>query len=351
MTEANRTLHKTRPLSSSELAAFCLQVSIILKSGIPLHDGLSMLYEDMENANLKKMLKVVSDEVSAKKPLQDALAKSEAFPDYMIKMVGIGSLSGKLDDVMASLASYYEREDQMRQSIKSAVVYPMVLILMMFAVMMVLAVKVLPVFSQVFISLGTTLSPGAAAIMNTGLSAGKYSMFLLVLAALICVSVIFLFKTQKGGDILAALSSMGKFSEKVAVSRFASSMALMLASGLDTERALKMSSALVTNTKVKVKIGTCVKMIDENKSFIDALSAIDLFPKMTVRMLSLGFKAGSLDIIMRKVADTLEEEIEGTLIKRVSLIEPISVALLSIIIGVILISVMLPLMGVMSSIG
>lgn len=351
MSEVSSKLLKAHLLSSSELATFCLQVSIILKSGIPLHDGFSMLHDDMADPSLKRMLRTVSDEITAKKPLQEALIKAGVFPEYMIKMVGIGSLSGKLDDVMASLADYYQREDDMRQSIKSAVVYPMVLILMMFAVMVVLAVKVLPVFSQVFISLGTTMSPGASAIMNVGLSAGRYSMALLVFAALVCAVVIYLFKTERGGLILKTLTGAGKFSEKIAVSRFASSMALMLSSGLDTERALKLSAVLVTNAKTQEKINRCIKMIDENSSFIDALYAVELFPKMTTRMLSLGFRAGALDSMMRKVADTFEEEIESTLIRRVSLIEPISVALLSIVIGIILISVMLPLMGVMSTIG
>ncbi len=351
MAEITLDPKKIRLLSSSELAAFCLQTSIILKSGIPLHDGLSMLYDDMEDTGIKNMLKVVSKEVSAKKPLQDGLIKAGVFPDYMINMVQIGSLSGKLDDVMSSLAAFYEREDDMRQSIKSAVVYPMVLILMMFIVMMVLAVKVLPVFSQVFISLGTTMSPGAAAIMNLGLSAGKYSMILLIIGALLCGAALFLFRTERGRTALSAITSRGKFSEKIAVSRFASSMSMMLSSGLDTERALRMSEALVSNNKIKSKINRCIQLIDENSSFIDALYATSLFPKMTTRMLSLGFRAGSLDSIMHKIAGDYEEEIEATLLKRVSLIEPVSVALLSIMIGVILISVMLPLMGVMSSIG
>ncbi|MEI7885064.1 MAG: type II secretion system F family protein [Clostridia bacterium] len=338
-------------LAASELAAFCQETSTILKAGIPLHDGLTMLFDDMEEGIIKNKLKLVSDEVSAKKPLYEALTKAEVFPEYMIKMVEIGSMSGKLDDVMSSLAVYYEREDELRQSIKSAVVYPMVLIVMMFAVMLVLAVKVLPVFSQVFISLGTTMSPTVTAIMNMGLAVGKYAFMILLLVVLIALIVFLLFKTEKGRAIIAKMPSLGKFSEKLAVSRFASAMALMLASGLDTERAIRMTTTLVTNIKIRAKINNCLQIIEEHNSFIEALYTTELFPKMKTRMLSIGLKAGSLDLTMGRIATALEEEIEATLIKRVSLIEPISVALLSIMIGGILIAVMLPLMGVMSSIG
>ena len=266
-------------------------------------------------------------------------------------MVEIGSISGKLDDVMSSLALYYQRENDLRQSIKSAVIYPMLLIMMMFGVMLVLAIKVLPVFSQVFISLGTTMSPTVTAIMNVGLAAGRYAFVLLILGLILAGTAFFLFKTTRGSMALAKMPPIGKLAEKIAVSRFASSMALMLTSGLDTERALRMTAELVTNKKVQTKIKQSLAMIEENSSFIEALSATAIFSKMKTRMLSLGMRAGSLDLTMSRVAASLEEEIEVTLIKRVALIEPISVALLSVMIGGILIAVMLPLMGVMSSIG
>ncbi len=351
MSDMPQTSGGQRPLSSSELAAFCLQISIILKSGIPLHDGVSMLYEDIGDSRVRHSIKIVSDALAGNKPLYEALTKSGVFPSYLINMVRIGSESGRLEDVTAALADYYEREDSLHQSIRSAVVYPMALIMMMFIVMMVLAVKVLPVFEQVFNGLGTTMSPTAVAIMGFGLAVSRYSLILLVLAGLILGFMLYLFKTENGGRLLAKITSKGKFSEELSISRFTSSMALMLSSGLDTERAFHMASDVITNKNVRNKVDDCIKLIEGNSSFIDALFAVKLFPAMTTRMLSLGFRAGSLDTVMKKIANDYAELLESALIRRVSMIEPVSVAILSVIIGIILISVMLPLMSVMASIG
>ncbi len=346
-----RSNTRLRPLSSSELAAFCLQVSIILKSGIPLHDGVSMLYDDVGETRIKSVLKTVSSELADNRPVHEALDKAAVFPPYLVNMARIGAESGKLDDVMASLSDYYDREDALSQSIRSAVVYPMALIVMMLAVMMILAAKVLPVFDQVFRGLGVSMSPAAAGIMNFGLAAGRFSFVLLIFAALILGTAFFLFKTEAGGRLWAGIASKGKFSEELSTARFASSMALMLASGLDTERALRMAGGVVTSSTVRQKIEECLTLIGQNSSFIDALSSVGIFPKMTTRMLGLGFRAGSMDTVMKKIAVDCQDAIDNSLARRVSLIEPVSVAVLSVLIGIILISVMMPLMSVMSTIG
>jgi len=351
MSETMQRTSKQRPLSSSELAAFCLQTSIILKSGIPLHDGVAMLYEDVGDLRVRSALKVVCDQLADNRPLHEALDKSGSFPSYLVSMARIGSEAGRLDDVMVSLSDYYEREHALGQNIRSAIAYPLALIVMMLIVMMVLAAKVLPVFQQVFRGLGTDMSPTAVAIMNFGLAAGRYSFALLIAAVIALAAGLYLFKTDAGGRLLSKIASRGKFSEELSTARFASSMALMLASGLDTERSLRMTESIITNQAVKAKLSRCLEMIGSNSSFVDAISNVGLFPRITSRMLTLGFRAGSLDTVMKKVADDSLEAIEASLARRVSLIEPVSVAILSILIGIILISVMMPLMSVMSTIG
>lgn len=338
-------------LTFGELSAFCQQISMILKSGIPLHEGLSLLKEDVADAGLRSVLTIVSDEVSSGKPLPDALDAASSFPNYMVNMIRIGSDAGKLDDVTASLADYYDREDMLRQNIKSSVVYPLTLTLMMLVVMMVFSIKVLPIFDQVFRGLGTTMSPAAQAIMNVGMAASKYSIALLILAALILVGVVFFFKSQRGSAWLTRFSSTGKLSEKISMARFSSSMSLMLASGLDTEHSLQMTKSVIANQEVRGKVDRCLELIASGTPFVEAVGMVGLYPRMTLRMLSLGFQAGNLDTVMHAIADSAEEEIDATLMRRVALIEPVSVAFLSLIIGVILISVMLPLMSIMSSIG
>jgi type IV pilus assembly protein PilC len=340
-----------RQLSAREISVFCDQVCIILRSGIQLHLGLAMISEDIPNNWLKEILKSISADVTENKSLFVAIQNTGAFPEYVANMVNIGSESGKLDDTMEALSEFYSREADLKDSIRSAVVYPTLLILMMAFVMMVLSIKVLPIFNEVFKSLGTTMSPFALGVMNFGLSIGNYSFFILVTLAILLILIFFSSKTEKGMKFFSNILSKGELSEKISTSRFTSSMAMMLASGLDTQHSLELSTSVIGNKKIFDKVNRCIDLVKDNTSFIDALYMVSLFPSITVSMVNLGFKAGSLDTIMKKIADSYEEDVENHLIKRVSLIEPISIGVLTILVGIILVSVMLPLIGVMSQIG
>lgn len=351
MDDRSRSKGGGRMLTSSELAAFCLQTSMILKSGIPLHEGLALLKDDVPDPALQAVLTGISNDVAGGEPLLAALERTGVFPAYMVNMVRIGTDAGKLDDVLFGLSSYYEREHSLRQTIRSAVVYPTALVLMMLAVIFVLSVKVLPVFEQVFRGLGTTLSPTANAILQVGLAASRYSVALLVIAVVALGGVILFLRSGRGADLVSRIAARGKLAEKVSMARFTASMSLMLASGLDTEHAMRLSQSVVTHVPMREKIERCIDLVSKETSFPDAAAKVSLFPRMTLRMLSLGFQAGTLDRVMQTVADGAETEIDAALLRRVGLIEPVSIAFLSLLVGVILLSVMLPLMGVMSSIG
>ena len=351
MQDQNLTRGGNQYLTSSELSVFCQQVSMILAAGIPLHDGLALLTEDLGDRRLSAVLSQVSAQVSDRLPFSDALDAAGVFPSYLVNMVRIGSDSGRLDEVMSSLSAYYAREDSLRQTIKSAVIYPMALVVMMLLVMMVLSAKVLPVFQQVFLGLGTTMSPIATTIMNLGLAASRYSIALLIIAGILLSAVAYLFRSQQGSQWVARITASGSMSDQISLARFTSSMAMMLASGLDTEHAIKLSSTVIQSHRIKGKVQECILLIEEGTSFLNAITKTELYPQITLRMLSLGFQAGNMDTVMRQAAEASEEEIEASLLRRVSLIEPVSVAFLSILVGMILISVMLPLMSVISSIG
>ena len=338
-------------MKDKDLAIFCMQLALVLKSGIVLHEGISMMLEDIEQDAIKETLIVLEKELSAGKTLDRALVTEGSFPGYMTDMIEIGIKSGRLEDVMIALGSYYEREEALRQSIKSAVFYPLILSTMMLIVMMVLSIKVLPIFQEVFNNLGGEISGIAQVFMKFGMAVSSYVYVIVIGIILITIGVIGIVKTEKGKQIGEELIGKLKITEKIATARFAAAMALMMASGLDTEEALKMASKLVKNKKVKKKVEWCEVRLKEGAAFINTLSESRIFSKLATRMLSMGMKMGNIDAVMKQVADAYEEEVQGALNKRVAMIEPISVAVLSLLIGSILISVMLPLMGIMSSIG
>ncbi len=337
-------------MEERELAVFCAQLGLILKSGITLHEGTAIMAEDSEEGKIKKVLQNIGEQLEMGKPLDKALAYQGEFPDYMIKMIKIGTQTGRLEQVVMALSDYYEREEALKQSIKGAVFYPLVLCGMMLAVLMVLSIKVLPVFKEVFNNLGGELSGIAQGFMYFGSVIGQYAYGVIIGIIFLALVALSMIKTKKGRAISKKFTNKFKIAEKIAAARFAGVMSLMVASGCGIEEALSMAGELIENQKVYAKVKRCEARVQQGDSFSQIILESGIFPKLTAHMISVGMKTGHIDEVMKQVANQLEEEVQKTLERRVGIIEPLVVAALSIVIGTILISVMLPLMGIMSSI-
>lgn len=351
----NAENEKRGKIPAGETAMFCAQVSLILKAGIPLFDGMETLCESIEDEKSQKAFREISEIVNETGSLYKAVAAVGFFPDYMINMIHIGEEAGKLDDVLESLSQYYERESSVKKAVQSAVMYPMILILMMSAVIAVLVNKVMPVFEQVFENLGTQMSASGRAVMNFGMAAGKIALVLTILLLMVVLVVYIFSRTSQGAEkisrVYGKITFLKELNSKIAAARFASVISMMLSSGYELERALDMAPEIVSDPLAKSKIEECGKLVKEGMAFPEALTKIRLFSLLHARMIHVGFKAGQMDSVMKRLAKIYEEEVNDTIAKLVSFIEPTLVAVLSVVIGGILISVMLPLASIMSSIG
>ena len=345
---------KRRPLSNTELAAFCDQIAMILRSGISTAEGVSLLKEDAPTEEAGEIYAEIEHSLEETGSLYLALREAGVFPKYLTDMAEIGEVSGKLDEVMASLSRYYEREENIARGIKNAVTYPFIMIAMMLVIILVLIIKVMPIFNQVFIQLGSEMTGFSRGILNLGTVLVRYSVVFIVILALIAGLVIYFAKSKKGRASLRSLASRFPLTKKlcssIASGRFASGMALTLSSGLDTDESLAMTARLVDNPFMEKKIQNCQQYISEGSSFSDALQKADIFTGIHSKMVSIGFKTGSADEIMQKVAEQYEDEVDSRIDRLIGVLEPSLVAVLSILVGMILLSVMLPLLGIMSSI-
>lgn len=342
-------------LSSAELSAFCEQIALILKAGIPVQEGVAIMAEDDRNARGADLLAVIREHADMGESFRDSLEAAGAFPKYMLDMVAIGEQSGRLDEVMDSLVTYYERSESISKSLRSAVTYPVLMIVMMVVVIAILIVKVLPIFAQVFSQLGSQLSPFSQGILRVGGLLNQYAAVIVAVLAVIVAVLVGLRFTKGGaalyGRLFRAFPGTRRLASKISAGRFASAMSLMLSSGLDVDQSLDMARALVDDPAVQDKIAGCQMKISEGESFSDALSQAGIFSGVYNRMVSVGFKTGSVDGVMRKIADRCEAEVDDQIGTMISILEPTLVAVLSLIVGMILLSVMLPLMGIMTSIG
>ncbi|WP_312645609.1 type II secretion system F family protein [Hydrogenoanaerobacterium sp.] len=344
-----------RQLTPSEISAFCAQLALIIKAGISVQEGISIMSGDVQDGRGKEVLQTILSHVEEGRTLTFALQQCGRFPKYVVDMVSIGETSGRLDEVMDSLCAYYERNETINKSIKNAVTYPMVMIGMMAVVIAVLVVKVLPIFNQVFRQLGSEMSAFSQGIMNFGAVLSRYSMWIVGFILVLLLIAVLMRRTKNGRAALSRvydwLPFMRKLSAKIAAGRFASAMALMLSSGLDTDQSLDMAGELIENEKTKAKIVGIKQLMADGASFSNALVQMKVFSGVYASMLTVAFKTGAVDTVMKKIAQRYEEEIDTKISDIISVLEPTLVAVLSIIVGMILLSVMLPLMGIMSSIG
>jgi type IV pilus assembly protein PilC len=343
------------PLSSSELSGFCAQMAMILKAGVSAREGLLILRDDARDGAARALLARMFELSEQGLAFCEVLRQSGAFPKYLADMAEIGEQSGRLDEVLESLTDYYAREQNISASVRGAVTYPLIMLVMMMLVIAVLSIQVLPVFAQVFSQLGAQVSVFAQGVLRLGGRLGTVSAALVAALAVVSAALAILQRSAAGRRALTRFFAVfwptRRLSAKIALGRFAGAMSLMLSSGMDADRSLEMAGRLVDNPVVTRRIADSRRRIDEGGSFAEAVAQSGVFSGVSARMISVGFRTGSVDLVMKKLADRCEEEIDAELSALVGIVEPTLVSILSVAVGMILLSVMLPLMGIMSTIG
>lgn len=344
-----------RLLSPRELSFFCSQVALILKAGIPLRDGIGAIEENTENEDGKRVIRKLRTNMEKSGSFYVALKESAAFPGYLVNMVDVGEKAGKLDNVMEALSDYYDREDKLHRRVHGALLYPLILVLMMAAVILLLLIKVLPVFNTVFLNMGSNVLSASQSVTHAGVLIGQYALaVILVLAA---VMIFFLIFSRTGSGAANFLKLFPHFrparrlSRKIASARFASVFSLLLSSGYDITESFGLARKILSDPAMLQDIDKVQKLVDSGTPLASSMAQVGLFPGIYSGMIQLGNKTGNLDSVMRRLADLYSEDADASIDRAVSAIEPAMVAALSIVIGGILLSVMLPLMGILSSIG
>ncbi|SFK98588.1 type IV pilus assembly protein PilC [Lachnospiraceae bacterium KH1T2] len=342
-------------LNNNELSYFCSQMAIILSSGISSVEGLYMMKNDEEvSAEEKKLYEAIISYMEKGDYLAASLEKAEAFPPYVIRMTDIGEKTGTLDNVMDSLGKHYEREEEIRQSIRQAVSYPIVMAGMILAVILVLLLEVMPIFKQVFRQLGTEMTGFAGFLYKIGNIIGNYSVAFIVLAAAIMLLIFWSVCTDKGRiwgrNFLVKFKFFKKVQEDISTSRFAGGMALALKSGFTSDAGMDMVSGIIDDEGFNEKIKKCRKMIADGEVLDEALREAGILKGVYARMITIGNRTGESDVVMERIATLCQKNAEASINNALGAIEPVLVIALSIIIGAILLSVMFPLLGIVSSI-
>ena len=347
---------KQKTLSTLFLSAFCLEVSLFLRAGISISDGIYMLKSDNDDKSSQKLLDNLFEEMERGNTFSKALAVAGVFPEYMLEMVALAENTGKLEITMRNLSDYYARRARLATSIKNAVFYPVILVTIMMIVIAVILTQVLPIFNNVFSQMGAQMSPFALTIMGFGQALSTASTVIFIVLGIIIVLVVLSYVVPVIRKTFIAIfknafGDIGIF-KRIAATRFAFAMAVSIESGVDTDDSITMATNVAGgDSRLMLRAGKCRELLSQGAKLGDALTESGIFTSKYNKMLSLAQKTGTLPEVMHVIAERSEEAISDEIDSMIAKVEPTLVILTSVIVGVILLSVMLPLVSIMSTIG
>lgn len=342
-------------LTNEYLSSFTLQMSLLIHAGINIGDGIHLLAEDEKDHQVKELLEKMAEDVDDGLQLSEAMKNTNCFPDYIIHMTGTGEATGRVEDALKALTDYYENLRQLNARVKSALTYPLLLLVLMLVIIGILLTRVLPIFNTVYQQLGGSLTGVAAGMLAFGKGLDKALPVIGVIVAVLLVlgAVLGMSEILRKKVLLVYKKHFGDrgITRKVGMAHFAAALSMGMRSGLPMEEALKNAMDFHEDSpKAKKRYETCLALLEEGAPLADALKQAGVFAPMYCRMLALGVKSGAGDSIMEEIALRLEEEANTSIEEAVAKIEPTIVITTSVIIGIILLSVMLPLINIMSSI-
>ena len=338
-------------ISNDDIASLCLELSLLLHAGVSTGDALSLLAEEGDRGGV---LKAMAEQVDSGETLSAALRESGAFPTYVCGLVEVGERTGRTEEALSALSRYYEDRVRLARRVRSALLYPAVMLALMLVVIGVLLVKVLPIFDDVYASLGGRLTGVAAGLLTLGrwLEGAMPVLFavLVVVAAAVLLFTLAQPLRQRVLSLWQRSRGDSGVSRKLNNARLAQALAMGMASGLPVDEAVALSASL-REGGAKARCQSCRQKLEEGGSLGQALKDSGLLPPRQSRLLELGQRSGAGDASMEKIARDLSEEGEAALDALVSRVEPALVLVCSVLVGLILLSVMLPLMHIMSAIG
>ena len=340
---------KTKPIKPVDIAFFTRQMATMMRSGVPLLQGLDIVAQGSEKDKLKKMIYDIRSEVNGGIDLSSALAKyPEYFDDLYVSLVAAGEQSGSLEAMLDRLATYKEKTEALKAKIKKALTYPTAVIVVGLLVTAILLVKVVPVFENVFGSFGAELPAFTLFVVNLSEIAQAYWLYALVAI----IGGGFLFKRQmvKSQSFRESVERMslkipviGGILHNAAIARFTRTLSTTFAAGVPLVQALESCAGASGNVVYRQSIMQIRNGVSAGQSLKNAITMTGIYPMMVVQMVSIGEEAGSLDQMLDKVAEFYEAAVDNAVDNLSSLLEPLIMVVLGTLVGGLVIAMYLPI--------
>ena len=343
-------------LSTKDISIFCRQLSSMLGAGVSLVKALNILYMQVDKKSMKKSIKQIYESVQKGDQFSEGLRKQRGvYPEMMISMIEAGEASGKLDHVMIKLAEQFEKDVKLKSKIKSAMTYPIVLMFLAVGVVIILVVKVIPIFLTLLEEGGSELPAPTKILVAFSNILTSYWYLILVGIGIIAL----LIKGYVSSDLgmrqwhkfKLNLPLIGKLNEKIIAVRFTRTLSTMLSSGMSMMQALEIVTKVVNNKIVMEQLIATKEDIRTGMSLSESLKNVSAMPPMVYSMIGIGEESGTIEEMMEKAAEYYDDEVENSIQKLVSLMEPMLIVFMGAVVGFIVISMMLPIFDLYEAIG
>jgi len=339
----------------SDLAIFARQFSTMLDAGVSLIRCLDVLQAQTNNARLRKILMDLSARVESGESLSRSMARHpKAFSQLIIGLIRAGEVGGVLEESLQRIAAFLEKDVQLRRKIRTALTYPVIVLLVAIGIVIFLVSWLVPQFAQLFKELGIEELPAPTQFL-VDLSALFTQRWYVVIIAVVAILIAYkLFVSTRVGRRVAdrvklRVPVFGPLHHKIVMARFSRTMGTLLASGVPILQAMETVAGVVGNSVVSDAVIESRARIREGEKIADPLQRSKMFPPMVVHMVSVGEESGSLDHMLNKIADFYENEVEMTIATLTASIEPVMIVLLGVIVLFIVISMFLPMVEVISN--
>lgn len=332
------------------------RLAIFLHSGVNIDTGLSIIAEEETDPDYVALLGEMSQQMENGSTFADALSSSGCFSSHIIGTVQAAEQVGRTEETLTSLAQYYENRDRLSQNLRNALIYPSILLFVMLIIIVVLLSKVLPVFDEVYASFGGSLSGIAGSLLSLGniLNAALPVLGIVIGLLAAAAAAVFLIPGALGKVkriFFRMFGDRGVF-RKTNNAQFSQVLSIALASGFPIEEGIELAANMFADCPAAaLRCRNCLKLIEDGSDIVSALRASDLLSPSSCRLLSVGIRTGSADAVIDQIASRMSDEASDALSATVARVEPALVIITSVLVGIIILSVLLPLINIMKTIG
>jgi type IV pilus assembly protein PilC len=342
-----------KKVAAKNLAVFTRQFSVMIDAGLPLVQCLEILGTQEEDRNFAATILQTRTDVESGASLADAMRKHpKAFDPLFTNMIAAGEAGGILDTILKRLATYIEKAVKLSGQVKSAMIYPIAVVVIAGLVVGVILWKVIPTFAQLFAGLGADLPLPTRVVIVLSNSLVSYFPFIAVAVVAIGWAFKTYYKTTAGRRVMDATllkaPILGNIMRKIAVARFCRTLATLISSGVPILDGLEITAKTSGNAIVEDAVMSTRKSIERGETISAPLKETAVFPPMVTQMISVGEATGALDTMLAKIADFYEEEVDTAVAGLLTLLEPIMIAMLGIVVGGIVIAMYLPIFDLIS---